>query len=114
MPETRLKKMCFLFKSGPDSTFAVREGLDAALVCATLGHPTELLFKEDSVLALLNEREAKDFRELAPYGIGTLYVNLHSLASRGLKPAHLIAPTTCLDEHAFNKILHCGQVILSF
>lgn len=93
------KKWLYIFESGPYTSVAGQEALDAAMIGATFEQQISVLFLYDGVFQLKRDQSTdltpikqytKTFNALADFDINQVYVHDLSLLARGLHEGDLM------------------------
>ena len=137
------KRLLYVFESGPYSTSAGQEALDAALIGASFEQNISLLFLNDGVFQLLahsmektKDRDVatnqpsrpklslrsslslkqytKTFRALADFDIDQVYVHDLSLAARGLLPNQLLIKAEVVDTQGIRRLISDQDKVFTF
>lgn len=97
--DSMAKKWLYIFESGPYSSMAGQEALDAAMIGATFEQEISVLFLHDGVFQLKRDQSTdltpikqytKTFNALADFDINQVYVHDLSLLARGLNENDLM------------------------
>lgn len=107
-------RLLIIAASDPYMNWQAQELLDALLVSATFGAEVSLLFQDDGILQLLPDQDAarlgrrslvSQLDALPLFDIDLVYVDIHSLAQRGLKTFDLALPVMALDPQEMAALL---------
>jgi tRNA 2-thiouridine synthesizing protein C len=118
-----MKKLTFVFRSGPHSGASGREGLDLVLLSASFEQEVSLVFTDEGVLNLLPGQRpeligAKDyiaaFKALPLYDIENVYVCEQSLQEFGLSQTKLLIPVEFANAAQISRVLDSADEVLVF
>ncbi len=118
-----MKRWLFVFSSGPFSTARGQEGLDAVLAAAAMDIPLSMLFIDEGIFQLKNQKQSsaiqmrdytKTYGALADFGVESFYVEALSLSSRGLELAELMLPCEVLETSAVNDLIAKHDQVFTF
>lgn len=107
-------RLLIIAASDPYRDLHAQELLDAMLVAATFGAEVSLLFQDAGVLQLVPDQDAerlgrrslsRQLDALPLFDIERVYVDIHALASHGLKTFDLALPVMALDAQEMSALL---------
>lgn len=121
MTQMDVKKILFVFRTAPYSTYQAQEGLDALLAARIFDQHADILFIDDGVYQLLPTQAPigmaniyKQLKSLPMYDVESAYVCQESLGqislTEGEQPLELIAVEAARLLDLFRQYNH----ILSF
>lgn len=117
------KRMLFVFRHGPHGGSLGRDALEALLAAGAYDQAPAVLFLDDGVWQLLPAQQGQRIGgrnhpamlgALPHYGIEQRYVDVESLATRGIDAATLNIEVTAIDRAAVKALLAASDVILGF
>src|SRR5271165_1189419 len=137
MPEQPRKRFFYLNRKAPYGTIYALESLEVVLIGAAFEQDVALAFLDDGVFQLVEGQDAsalgmknfsKTYRALGDFEVRKLYVELESLAERGLAVSDLMPLTYedeaedyaekpsihCVDRAEMARIIGAADVVLSF
>lgn len=112
--------LLIVLNHAPQGSAWVREGLDVAMVTASIGQPVSLLLTGDGVYAAVRGQSTGALRQkgtlrmlegLTMYDISPIHVDTPSLEARGLKSSDLIQGCSLCTAKA---LLHSHSHTLVF
>lgn len=134
---TESKKLLYVFESGPYSTSAGLEALDAVLIGASFEQDVSLLFLNDGVFQLkanqcvgsesvglegsvgLKEsvglkQYTKTFKALVDFDVDRVFVHDLSMAARGLSLTELIIDAQALTSQEMTQLIAQQDKVFTF
>lgn len=120
-PQQYAGDFLYILRSGPDTTAAGQECLDAILAAAALEVEIAVLFTEDGVHHLNSKRDlsacaqrdyTKGFRALPDLGVAHIYVDEVSVDVRGLKAFSVAAEP--LQAEQIEHLIEQSRRVLVF
>ncbi len=118
-----MKKWLYIFTTGPFSSAAGQEALDAVLVGASFEQRISLLFLHDGVFQLKNTLSdnasayrdyRKTFKALEDFDVTELYVHDLSMMARGLSQPDLAVKTQSVTSAEVAQIIQQQSRVFRF
>ena len=118
-----MRSSLIINRSGPHSTPAARDALDAALASAAFGVQVGLLFIDDGVFQLLKTQNPEAaglkgftgiFESLPLYDVDRIFAAESALAARGLAPNDLVIPVQAVSKADIQALLNQYDNLLTF
>ena len=116
------QRILYVFSTGPYTSAAGQEGLDAVMVGAAFELEVSLLFLHDGVHQLKRGQQAnagikqytKAFRALEDFGVESIYVFDNSMLARGLRSEQLMLDVTLLDSAGVTQLIKQQHKVFTF
>ncbi|KAF1068204.1 MAG: Intracellular sulfur oxidation protein DsrF [Pseudomonas citronellolis] len=116
------KSLLLISRQPPWAGPSAREALDIALAGGAFDLPIALLFLDDGVFQLatgqqpaaLQQKDVQaNLQALALFGVEDLFVDAHSLLTRGLADTALALPAQALDDAEVRALLQRYDLVIT-
>ena len=116
------QRILYVFTTGPYTSAAGQEGLDAVMIGAAFDLEVSLLFVHDGVHQLKLGQQAgvglkqytKTFKALEDFGVENIYAFDSSLLARGLSTEQLMLDVKLLDSLGVAQLIKQQHKVFTF
>ncbi|MGB0894347.1 MAG: sulfurtransferase complex subunit TusC [Parashewanella sp.] len=118
-----MKKICFIFRTGPADNAKGREALDLAMLSASFDQHVSLLFIDEGVLNLRNDQQPEllggrdyisTFKALPLYDIEDIYLCNQSLGEYDLSKSDLVIDAKLAEPIRVSSLIKEADEVLVF
>lgn len=118
-----MPRICIVSTRPPYGSTAARDALDTALVSASYGQETSLLFLGDGIYQLIKEQQPEGLPQknpgamlqaLAVYGIEDVRLCRDDMTDRGLQESDLAIPVRLLERNTVGNWLARQDRVFNF